>query len=95
MTVHRETLTQYITYKRAGEGSLYSQNLCSLATVTSCIDGSVRIITKSPKVTRWDLYLYSPSLWKWQKEDRDGEGDGLDMVKETEMAEGRRRKRNN
>jgi hypothetical protein len=49
----------------------------------------VRIITKSPKVTRWDLYLYSPSLWKWQKEDRGAEGDGLDMVRETEMAEGR------
>ncbi len=89
MSTYRETLTQYITFKRGGEGSLFSQNLCSLATVTSCIDGSVRIITKSPKVTKWDLYLNSPSLWKWQKEDKDEEGDGLDMLRETKMAEGR------
>ncbi len=35
------------------------------------------------------LTVYSPSLWKWQKEDRDGVGDGLDMVRETEIPEGR------
>ncbi len=53
LTVHRETLTQYITYKRGGGdvGSLYSFTMYpSLATVTSCIDLSVRIVTKSPKV---------------------------------------------
>jgi hypothetical protein len=33
---------QYITFKRGGEGSL--------GTVTSCIDASVRTVTKSPKV---------------------------------------------
>jgi len=49
MSTYRETLTQYITFKRGGDGSLFSPNLCSLATVTSCIDGSVRIITKSPR----------------------------------------------
>ena len=32
-----------------------------LSTVTSCIDLSVRTVTKSPKVGH--LYLYSPSLW--------------------------------
>jgi hypothetical protein len=54
--VLRETLTKYFTFNRGEEGYLYS---CSLATVLSCIDPSVRIVTKSPK----NLYLYSPSLW--------------------------------
>jgi hypothetical protein len=43
-----------------GRGSLYSCTLC-LVTVTSCIDASVRIVTKSPKVG--PLLIYSPSLW--------------------------------
>ncbi len=34
--------------------------LCSLATVTSCIDPYVRIVTKSPE--DGNLYLYSISL---------------------------------
>jgi hypothetical protein len=34
--------------------------LCSLATVTSCIDASVRIVTKSPKVE--PLLIFSISL---------------------------------
>ncbi len=32
LIVHRETLTQYITFKRGGEGSLYTLFLYSLAT---------------------------------------------------------------
>ncbi len=55
LTVHRETLTQYITFKRGGDGSLYSCNC--LATLTSCIDASVRIVTKSPKVQRTSTYI--------------------------------------
>jgi hypothetical protein len=44
---------------KEGDGSLYS---CtgSLATVTSCIDDSVRIVTKSPKVG--PLLIFSISL---------------------------------
>jgi hypothetical protein len=34
----------------------------NIVTVMSCIDPSVRIVTKSPKVGPL-LYLYSPSLW--------------------------------
>ncbi len=34
------------------------------------------------------LLIFSISL-EMAKRDRDGEGDGLDMVRETEMAEGR------
>jgi len=48
LTVHRETLTQYITLK----GGICILVLCRHATVTSCIDPSVRIVTKSPKVQR-------------------------------------------
>ncbi len=40
-TVHRETLTQYIT----GERGVCTLVLCSIATVTSCMDASVRIVT--------------------------------------------------
>ncbi len=58
-TVRRETLTQYITFKRGGVCTLV---LCSLATVTSCTDLSVRIVTISPKVGPL-LTVYSPSLW--------------------------------
>ncbi len=58
LTVHRETLTEYITFKRGGEGSLYPG---TLATVTSYIDASLRIVTKSPKVG--PLYLCFPSRW--------------------------------
>ncbi len=42
------------------EGGVCTLVLCSLAIVMSCIDASVRIVTKS---RRWDLYLYSPSFW--------------------------------
>jgi hypothetical protein len=38
--------------------------LCSLATVTSCIDPSVRIV----KPRREVLYLYSPSLGGYSSE---------------------------
>ncbi len=46
-TVLRETLTQYITFNRGEEKGLYSS---TLGTLMSCIDPSVRIVTKSPKV---------------------------------------------
>ncbi len=57
LTVHRETLTQYCTlhFIEGGEGGLYS---CSLATVLSCIDTSVRIVTKSPKVEPLLIFLH-------------------------------------
>ncbi len=62
MTVHRETLTQYITFKRGGERGVYTGTLvlCCLAIMTSCIDASVRIVTKSPKVG--PLLIFSNSL---------------------------------
>ncbi len=41
---------RYITFKEGGEGSLCSRTQYSLATVMSCIDASVRIVTKPPKV---------------------------------------------
>jgi hypothetical protein len=47
LTILRETLTQYITFNRGGRGESV---LCSLATVLSCIDPSVRIVTKSSQV---------------------------------------------
>ncbi len=47
LTVHRETLTQYITFKRGGRGK--SVLFYSFATVTSCLDLSVRIVTKIPE----------------------------------------------
>ncbi len=81
MSTYRETLTQYITFKRGGEGSLMtliSQNLCILATVTSCIDSSVRIITKSPRsqggTSTYILHLSGNGKRKI------GEGDGLDWI---------------
>jgi hypothetical protein len=37
LIVHRETLTQYITFKRGGERGVCTLVLCSLATVTSCV----------------------------------------------------------
>jgi hypothetical protein len=50
-------------YKRGGEGSLYGTHvLCSLATVTSCIDASVRIVTKSPKVGTLRTYILHLSV---------------------------------
>jgi hypothetical protein len=49
LTVHRETLTQYVTFKRGSRG-VCTLVLCSLATDMSCIDPSGRIVTKSPKV---------------------------------------------
>ncbi len=64
LTLRRETLTQYITVNRGGSGEsvLYS---CILATVTSCIDTSVRIVT-NPRRYRTPTYIYSSSLW-WQQ----------------------------
>jgi hypothetical protein len=47
LTVHRETLTQYITFERGVEGSLYSYTLLS-SNVPSCIDASVRIERQNP-----------------------------------------------
>jgi hypothetical protein len=55
LNVHRETLTQYITLKK-----VESLVVSSLATVTSCIYLSVRIVTKSPKVG--PLLIFSISL---------------------------------
>jgi hypothetical protein len=56
---HRETLTQwYITFKRGGWG-FCSLVLCSLATVTSCIDASVRMVTRSPQVGRLIIFCIS------------------------------------
>ncbi len=55
LTVHRETLTQYITFKRGWRGQsvlLYPVAL-QFAAVTSCINASVRIVTNT---RRWDLY---------------------------------------
>jgi len=47
----RETLTQYITFKRGRERGVFTPVLCCLATVMSCIDAAVwRIVTKSPQV---------------------------------------------
>jgi hypothetical protein len=61
LTVHRETLTQYITFKRGGRGeSVCTLVFCSLATVTSSIDASVRIVTKPPKVG--PLLVFSNAL---------------------------------
>jgi hypothetical protein len=51
--------TVHYIYK-SGERGVCTLVLCSLATVTSCIDLSVRIVT-NPR--RWDIYLYSPSFW--------------------------------
>ncbi len=60
---------QYITFKRGGRGDsvlMYSVVLDRFGTVMSCIDASVRIVTKSPKVG--PLYLYFPSLCSHPKE---------------------------
>ncbi len=42
LTVHRETLTQYITFKRGGEGSLYISTLyscnCDVLHRRLCVD---------------------------------------------------------
>ncbi len=46
----RDTLTQYITFKRGGERGVCTLVLCNLATVMSCIDASVHIVIKFPKV---------------------------------------------
>jgi hypothetical protein len=47
--------------QKRGEERVYALVACSLATVTSCIDASVRIETKSPKV-RGPLLIFSISL---------------------------------
>ncbi len=52
---------QYFTFKSGGEREVCTLVLGSPATVMSCIDPSVRIVTNSLKVG--PLYLYSPSLW--------------------------------
>ncbi len=62
LTVHRETLTQYITFKREGRGESVLLYTLYLATATSYIDPSLWIVTKFPKVEPL-RYLYSPSLW--------------------------------
>ncbi len=61
LTVHRETLTQYITFKRGGEREVCTLVLGSLATGTSCIDASVRLVSKPPKVG--PLLIFYISLW--------------------------------
>ncbi len=60
MTVLRETRTQYITINRGGRREFCTLVLRSLATLTSCIDPSERIVTKSPKVG--PLLIFSISL---------------------------------
>ncbi len=61
LTVHRVTLTQYGTlHLKEGERWVCTLVLCSLATVTSWIDPSVQIVTKSPKIG--PLFLFSISL---------------------------------
>ncbi len=59
LSVLRETLTQYRTlhFNRGGE-----REVCTLATVTSCIDPSVRIVKKSPKEE--PPLIFSISSWK-------------------------------
>jgi hypothetical protein len=57
------TSDEYITFKRRGE-----RGVCSLATLMSCIDASVRIVTKSPK--EGPLLIFSISL--------QGQGDGAE-----------------
>jgi hypothetical protein len=49
LTVLRETLTRSSLHLIEGEEGICTPVLYSLATVTSCIDPSVRIMTKSPK----------------------------------------------
>ncbi len=46
--------------KKRGEKGVCTLVLYSLATVTSCIDASVRIVTKSPKVG--PLLIFSTSM---------------------------------
>ncbi len=46
--------------KEEGERGVYTLVLCSLATVTSCINASVRIVTKSPK-GRTSILIFSIS----------------------------------
>jgi hypothetical protein len=54
-----------LTFKRRGgrgESVLVYRVLCSLATVMSCIDASLRIVTKSPKVGPLIILIVSISL---------------------------------
>ncbi len=60
----RDSHAVHYIWKRVERGVCYTLVLCSLATETSCIDPSVRIVAK-PTDLRRDLYLFSPSLWKW------------------------------
>ncbi len=55
-----ERLTQYITFLKRRERRVCTLVLCSLTTVTFCIDPPVRIVTKSPKVE--PLLIFSISL---------------------------------
>ncbi len=58
-----ERLSRRTLHIKEGEGrGVCTLVLCSLATVTSCINPSVRIVTKFPKVEPL-LTVYSPSLW--------------------------------
>ncbi len=57
-----ERLSRSTLHLKEGERGVCTLLLCSLATVMSCIDASVRIVTKSPKVGPL-LTVYSPSLW--------------------------------
>jgi hypothetical protein len=60
----RDSHAVHYIYKRK-EREVCALVLCSLATVTSCIDPSVMIVTKSPKVGPCPLLvlIYFPSLW--------------------------------
>ncbi len=67
MTVHRETVTQYITFKRGGGGrgeSVFWYFEVFQLTVLFCIDASMWKVTKSPKVETTYIYhlsVYFPS----------------------------------
>ncbi len=63
--VLRETLTQYIAFNRGGRGeSLLVYSVVLQPCMTSCIDPSVRIVTKSPKVRVEPLLKFSIShVW--------------------------------
>ncbi len=57
LTVHRDFHAVHYIYKR-GERGVCTLVLCRLATVTSCIDASVLILTKSPKVGPLLMFAY-------------------------------------
>jgi hypothetical protein len=59
LTVLKETLTLYIAFNRGGRGESALLYYLVFATVLSCINPSVTIVTKSPKE---DLLIFSISL---------------------------------